>query len=93
LQLFITSKTAIDEQIPDPISSTSLRRQFKAAPVTQISDNVVRIDPAAKVSSNQRHFHSRVYVGTVHASLKFLPNRNWYPGALFFFILACAIDA
>jgi hypothetical protein len=88
LQLFIaSSKAAADEEVPDPISSTALRRQFKAAPVTQVSDNVVRVDPAAKVAKTRHHFHSRVYVGTVHASLKFLPNRNWYPGALFVFVL------
>jgi hypothetical protein len=80
LQLFIKSKTAPEDEIPDPINASALRCEFKAAPVTHGNDNFVRIQAAAKAATRQQRFHSRVYVGTVHANLKFLPNRNWYPG-------------
>lgn len=80
VQLFIKSKPAAQDQQADLIDASALRSEFKAAPITQAADNVLRIDPAVKAAVKEKRFHSRVYVGTVHASLKFLPNRNWYPG-------------
>jgi hypothetical protein len=80
LQLFIKSKETPEDAGEDPINAATLRHEFKAAPVTKGSDNLLHIDPAVKSSSKVQRVHSRVYTGTVHASLKFLPNRNWYPG-------------
>ncbi len=80
LQLFIKPKNTLEDKLEDPINAGALRDAFKAAPVTQANDNVLQIDSAAKSYSKEQRVHSRVYVGTVHASLKFLPNRNWYPG-------------
>ena len=83
-QLFIKSKSTVDEKIEDPINAEALRHEFKAAPVTHGSDNLLQIDAAVKPQPKEQRVRSRVYVGTVHASLKFLPNRNWYPGASYF---------
>jgi hypothetical protein len=80
LQLFITSKDTHEDGTEDPINAVTLRHEFKAASVTQGSDNLLHIDSAVKSSTKVQRVHSRVYTGTVHASLKFLPNRNWYPG-------------
>ena len=80
LQLFIKPKNAVEDKTEDLINASALRDAFKSAPVTQVNDNVLQIDSAAKSYSKEQRVHSRVYVGTVHASLKFLPNRNWYPG-------------
>jgi hypothetical protein len=63
------------------VDSAALRGELKSNSVAQVKDNVIRIDPSTKAGQHKRRFHSRVYVGTVHANLKFLPNRNWYPGA------------
>ena len=81
LQLFIKSKSDTQDESADLIDASALRGELKAAPVTQACGNVLRIDPAIKAASKEKRFRSKVYVGTVHASLKFLPNRNWYPGA------------
>ncbi len=80
LQLFIKPKNAVEDKMEDLINASALRDAFKSTPVTQVNDNVLQIDSAAKSYSKEQRVHSRVYVGTVHASLKFLPNRNWYPG-------------
>jgi hypothetical protein len=81
LQLFIKHQQDVPGEGPELIDASALRDEYKAAPIAQDAGNVLRVDAAVKAASKEKRFRSKVYVGTVHASLKFLPNRNWYPGA------------
>ena len=89
LQLFIKAKSDSLCESAELIDASALRGEYKSAPITQASNNVLRIDPAVKTASKEKRFHSKVYVGTVHASLKCLPNRNWYPGEYGAFCCQC----